>query len=858
MRAKPPAEEQEKRRASRRLQRVRLALRWSLLAVAAGVAGWLILGMLSREEQYRAGEEVEGITRELEADASSRRTKAAPAAGKTGIHFEDVTRESGLSGFVSFAGNRTSQLPEDMGGGAAWGDFDNDGDDDLFVTSAGGPLDAAEKDLAPSRLYRNEGKGRFVAHDGFPELRLRGMGAAWADFDNDGWLDIAVSGYGEIRLFRNSQGRFEHVSRFQSPHGFWTGVSWGDFNRDGWPDLYVCGYVQYRLTDQDRSKSSQQFGQTVPHTLNPSSYEPERNLLFKNDTRGGFREVGAELGVHNPAGRSLSALWHDFDDDGWQDLYVANDISESKLYLNRQGRFEDRGRTAWVGEYRGSMGLAASDFDRDGDDDLFISHWVAQQFALYESLLADQSLLREKGAPAKPELHFTDVAEMKGVGQPTLRSIGWGAEFADFDSDGWPDLAVASGSTFESPTAPKRLIGMPSFLFANRQGEQFEPVRDPSQPLQSPRVSRGLAVSDYDNDGDADIAIIDLDAGVRLLRNVSGQGKNLRLRLRGGENRRWSAADGAQVTAWSGNRPARRTVSSASYLSQSTREVLIGLGSADLAERVVVRWPDGTVQEVGALASGVVWRLEKGQIPSAAGGALSAREREIFFWDRHRAAMDKLKRDRDPVQAAQLFRSALAIHPGHEDARYYLASSLAAAGDVESAIRELETLQRINPASHRAMLRLAYLHAAGGKGRRDLEKAYGEALRAHRLNPEETGASLLLAEIDLLRGNESEALRHLRGVVQSNPRAVSAHFLLAYLHSRSGRSDATASNLAATVKARGPEWKPKGSAAEGDVQRRMHEETSLLGSYADLWDGKGDPAPAFGALRRRLRATGKQ
>lgn len=834
---------------SRRKQRIRLVVRWSLLAPAAGLGIWLLLGYLHREEEYQAGEQVDGITRELD------NVKAPATGGKQGFRFQDVTRTAGLDGFVTFAGNRTSQLPEDMGGGAAWGDFDNDGDDDLFLTSAGGSLAAETKALAPSRLYRNLGDGRFEVHAGFPELRIRGMGAAWADFDNDGWLDLAVSGYGEIGLFRNRQGQFEEVRSIQASRGFWTGLSWGDFNRDGWPDLYVCGYVKYTGKKQDREKSSQQFGQAVPHTLNPSSYEPERNLLYRNDGRGGFREVARELRVDNPGGRSLSALWHDFDDDGWQDLYVANDISESKLYLNRGGRFEDAGRTAWVGEYRGSMGLAAGDYDRDGDDDLFISHWIAQQFALYESLLSDQGLLREKGSSAKVDLHFTDVAEMKGIGQPTLRSIGWGAEFADFDSDGWPDLAVAAGSTFESLGPPPKLIGMSSFLFANQNGQQFQPVRDPSLPLQAPRVSRGLAVSDFDGDGDTDIAIVDLDGGVRLLRNDSSQGNILRLRLHGGGNKRWAGSDGAQVTAWIGKLPTRRTVSSASYLSQSSREIHIGMGGEMQADRVVVRWPDGSRQEVGALAGGIIWQLEKGNLPHAAGEAMSEKAREIKFWDWHTAAMDKLKRDRKPAEAAHLFRSALALNPRHEDARYYLASCLAATGDGTGAVRELELLLLANPTSHRALQRLAYLHAAGAKGPGELARAGQEALRAHALNPEETGALLLLAEIEMLRGNHAAAHRHLRSMVQTNRRAASAYFLLAYLDSRRGRKEAAAANLTATVQARGPEWKPKGSANEGDVQRRMHEDTSLLGSYAEAWDGKSDPSRAFNSLSRRLASA---
>lgn len=772
------------------------------------------------------------------------------------MRFSDVSRQAGLDSFSSFAGRRTSQLPEDMGGGVAWADFDNDGDDDLFAVSAGGPLDAPQTALAPSVLYRNLGDGRFQPYSGFEQLRVRGMGAAWADFDNDGWLDLAVTGYNAILLFRNRQGRFEPAASIGSQPGFWTGVSWGDFNRDGWPDLYVCGYVKYRFDPTHRNARSQQFGQAVPHTLNPSSYEPERNLLFMNDGRGGFSEVARRMGVDNPAGRSLSALWHDFDNDGWIDLYVANDISESKLYLNRNGKFTDAGSAAWVAEYRGSMGLAATDFDRDGDDDLFISHWVAQQFALYESLLTQQSLLDKR--PAPPELHFTDVAETKGIGQPTLRSIGWGAEFADFDSDGWPDLAVAAGSTFETEGTPRRLIGMPSFLFRNLNGERFEPVSGDRIPLGAARVSRGLAVSDFDSDGDLDLAIVDLDGGLRLLCNESRQGHSLRLVLRGRPDRPWSGGDGAQVTAWLGGTPLRRTVSSASYLSQSSRFLHIGLGAAKNADRVTIRWPDGLQEDLGPLSGNTLWQLRPGQPPLALQGGMGERERQIAFWDKHRAAMDKLKKDRDPRSAALLFREALALDPQHEDGRYYLASCLASMGETQGAIRELEALLAVNPSSHRALQRLAYLHAVTAKGRRDLDQAAAEAGRAQALNPEETGALLLLAEIELLRGNAARSRTHLERVVRSNHRAALAHFLLAYLDSQSGGAAARKAHLEATVRARGPEWKPKGSVHEGDVQQRMHEETSLLASYADRWDGQQDPRAAFAALQGRLLARARQ
>ncbi|HZP61788.1 MAG TPA: VCBS repeat-containing protein, partial [Terriglobales bacterium] len=543
--AAPP---ERPRTGSRRLRRVTWTASTLVVLVMIGA---LVTWRIRREnapEEYTPGEASKDITSELSRPAAQatsvplqtvKNTVSARVAdrlmdpgrnlppGAPELRFTDVTNVAGLASFRQFQGARTSQLPEDMGSGVAWGDFDNDGLDDLFVVSGGGALGLPASERAPSILYRNLGDGRFQKAQDFPDLRIIGMGAAWGDYNNDGWLDLVVSGYDTIILFRNDHGHLIRDKSFPSPKGFWAGASWGDYNRDGYLDLYVCGYVKYKPGERDASANSTQFGLEVPFTLNPASYEPERNLLFRNNGNGTFTEVAQELGVANPEGRSLSALWHDFDGDGWPDLYVANDISENKLYLNHHGTFVDAGRGAWVEEYRGSMGLAAADFDRDGDDDLFISHWIAQGFALYQSLLSEQ-----KGMANGSELHFTDVAANMGVGQPSLQEIGWGASFVDFDSDGWPDLVVANGSTFEQKeSSPRRLTPMPSFLFWNDQGSFFYDLAPWNHSLSQPHVSRGLAAADYNNDGAMDVAIVDQGEGVRLLRNDIPQGNWAEFRL---------------------------------------------------------------------------------------------------------------------------------------------------------------------------------------------------------------------------------------------------------------------------------------------------------------------------------------
>jgi Tfp pilus assembly protein PilF len=788
--------------------------------------------------------------------------RALPA-GAPEPRFTDVTKAAGLASFRQFQGERSSQLPEDMGSGAAWGDFDNDGLDDLFVVSGGGSLELPERQRAPSVLYRNLGNGRFEKVQDFPDLRIIGMGAAWGDYDNDGWLDLVVTGYDTIVLFHNDHGHLVRVKSFPSPKGFWTGVSWGDYNRDGYLDLYVCGYVKYKPGQRSASGNSTQFGLEVPFTLNPASYDPERNLLFRNNGDGTFTEVAAELGVANPEGRSLSALWHDFDGDGWLDLYVANDISENKLYLNRHGKFVDAGRGAWVEEYRGSMGLAAGDFDRDGDDDLFISHWIAQGFALYQSLLTEQ-----KGT-GTTDLHFTDVAATTGIGQHSLQSIGWGTSFVDIDSDGWPDLIVANGSTFEQKdSSPRRLVPMPSFLFWNAHGDFFHDLGPWNRSFAEPHVSRGLAVADFDNDGAMDVAVVDQGEGVRLLRNDIPQGNWAEFRL---HNRvpphgmPLGFGDGASVTAWVSGVPLRRTVGSSSYLSQDSHRVHIGLGSATRIDRLEVRWLRGPKEVWSNLPANHIWDITQGE-PQAKIFTSATNTTDVppspaeltptmlaAFWDKQHAAMDAMKRDHDYGKAITLFREALSINPSHEDSHYYLANCLAASGSISSALAELDKLARINPQNHRAFQRKGELLAVSATSRSQLESAREPLNVALRLNSEETGTLLLLAEVELALGNFTAAQQHLAHVCQANPRAANAWFLRGYIAWKRHEKQQTLTMLEATRTARGRDWKPAGSVAEGDVSKRMFHESGFLNVFEEHWNGAMEPDNIYVPLDSYVR-----
>ncbi|HSB15429.1 MAG TPA: ASPIC/UnbV domain-containing protein, partial [Bryobacteraceae bacterium] len=462
------------------------------------------------------------------------------------------------------------------------------------------------------------------------------------------------------------------------------------------------------------------------------------------------------------------------------------------------------------------------------------------------------------------------VAETYGIGNISLRYIGWGAEFVDFDSDGWLDLAVANGSTFETQGQPRKLVPMEPFLFWNNHGKFFFDLAPWNTSLSVAHVSRGLAVSDYDHDGAADIAVMDLDGGVRLLRNRIPQGNWIEFRLHsrtaGGILGR---GEGARLIAEAGGQTFRHSVTTASYLSQSSRTVHLGLGQAPRVDALEVRWPDGSAQHFASLAPNQIWDLTQGKTealpwnPGVGGELLSrtqspqhnvgSKQAEIQFWSKQRAAMDAMKREGDIPRAISLFREALALNPAHEDSRYYLANCLLVRGDLWGAVRELDELARLNPSSHRAFQRKGLLLASAARSDSELSKAQESLEKAHSLNPEETGTRLLLGELSLLRGDLAGARQRFELVCRSHARSVGALYLRAYLAWKRGDRQGSEDLLKAAAAARGKDWKPKGSVMEGDVLKRMHTDATLLSRFWDEWDGTANPTRAFGALDAFVR-----
>ena len=582
-------------------RRQRLIARTAAAGALVALLAVLAVVFKPEPEQYVPGERIEGLTKTLGRDI--------PGDYPATVQFVDAAAEAGVT-FRHFHGTRTQQLPEDMGSGAAWADYDGDGDFDLYAVNEVGPLTLAPQDFAASpahnALYENNGDGTFVEVSREMGVDHRGWGqaTAWGDYDNDGHPDLAVTNYGNALLYHNDGGRaFTDVSIHSGlggPVGFWSGISWADYDGDGDLDLYVCGYVQYEYNAEIAQLQTRQYDTLIPATLNPATFTPERNLLFRNDGGGRFTEVAPAAGADNRSGRSLSASWCDFDEDGFVDLYVANDLSDNVLLRNLgDGGFEDSSHASWVADYRGAMGLAVGDWNGDGDTDLFVTHWIAQENALYDNMIGDY---RVAGLEAgRTRLRFMDVADQYGLGQIALDYIGWGTAFLDYDNDGRQDLMIANGSTFSDPENPDLLVPMRPLLFWNRDDDDgfFEVGAVSGGVFQRPVVGRGLAVADYDSDGDRDVFVVVNGGEALLLRNEGGHaGSWLKVRLRGRAANRNGLGARLRIVA-GGNSYFRAVGVGSSYYSQhAVGEEHLGLGAATRIDTLAVTWPGGGVQEL--------------------------------------------------------------------------------------------------------------------------------------------------------------------------------------------------------------------------------------------------------------------
>ena len=519
------------------------------------------------------------------------------------LAFAEVQDKLGVR-FHHFDSPRASLLPEDVGSGAGWGDFDNDGDEDLYLVNFAGPflMDPSDVSHRPgNRLYRNDG-GQFtdvtaeagVGHVGWD------YGCLWFDYDNDGRLDLAVTHYSGVLLYRNRDGKsFEDKTAdagLADINRFVLGMTAADYDHDGDLDLYVCGYVTF---DREKARNRPLVAGRPAVWTNPTSYPAEPNILLRNDGNGTFTDATESAGVANPDGKSMQAVFCDFDNDGWPDLYVANDVGTADVLFHnrRDGTFQEVSLESGTHDRRASMGLAVGDLWHRGWLDLFATHWVAEDHALWKN--------RTDEFGDKVPITFDDLAPRAGITRTKLSAyVGWGTGLYDFDNDGHLDIMLVNGSTIEDELTievlsnPKLMPQPPQVLWNDGTGRFIDVSERAGKFFTKNQISHGLAFCDYDHDGRIDAAVVTLGELAAILHNETKQtGQWLQVRLRGTDSNQFGI--GARVRVQAGSLVhTRERIAGSSYLSSDTLLCHFGLGDATVADWVEVTWPSGVVNRV--------------------------------------------------------------------------------------------------------------------------------------------------------------------------------------------------------------------------------------------------------------------
>lgn len=528
----------------------------------------------------------------------------APQSSGLGFQLADVTARAGIRFLHNSGAYGGKLLPETLGSGCAFLDYDSDGWQDILLVN-GMDWPGHHKKRTTMQLYRNNRDGTFtdVTRRAGLGVEMYGMGVAVGDYNNDGFPDVLITCVGQNRLFRNTgKGSFVDVTResgLGGRAGFSTSALWFDYDRDGLLDLFVCNYVRW---SPDHDVFCSLDGEHKSYCT-PEAYRGETCWLFHNRGDGTFEDVTASSGIFDTTSKSLGVAMLDYDADGWPDLLVANDTQPNKLYRNlRNGKFRDVAVEAGIafsseGKARAGMGVAAADFDNSGNTGIAITNFNNEMIGLYRG--------DAKGV-------FHDVALQAGVGAASLNTLGFGCVFADVNLDGLADLVVANGHIDDTVRNIRGNVGyaQPPQLFLNRGADAFQNVAARvGGDFAQPKVARGLAYADFDGDGDLDLLLTTNNGPAFLYRNdVTSGNRSVRFRLIGTRSNR--DAIGAVIRVeYSGGIQSRMVQSGSSYLSQSEFPVTFGLGKADRLDRVIVEWPSGKTEDFADLAAKVSYEV---------------------------------------------------------------------------------------------------------------------------------------------------------------------------------------------------------------------------------------------------------
>jgi enediyne biosynthesis protein E4 len=531
-------------------------------------------------------------------------------ADRPGLPFRltEVTQPAGID-FVHNSGAFGGKyLPETLGPGCAFLDYDSDGWQDILLIN-GMDWPGHKQRRTTMRLYHNNRNGTFtdVTKRAGLDVEMYGLGVAVGDFNNDGFPDLFVSCVGQSRLFQNTgKGTFVDVTEHSgigNRQGFSTSALWFDYDRDGHLDLFVCNYVKWSPA-QDVFCSLDAKHKSY---CTPEAYRGATSWLFHNRGNGTFEDVTATSGIFDSSSKSLGVAMLDHDQDGWIDLFVANDTQPNKLYQNKHdGTFEDVALKAGVafsedGKARAGMGVDVGDYDNSGIPGLVVTNFDNEMLGFYRG---------SKGGS------YIDVAPRSNIGKLSQRSLGFGCFFFDADMDGLLDLLVVNGhidDTVRNVRADTN-YEQPPHLFLNRGSEGFIDVAaEAGAEFARPKVGRGAAFGDIDNDGDLDVLITTNQGPAHLYRNDQLAGnRSIRIRLVGTKSNRDGI--GATVRMYQGSQSSWRMVKSgSSYLSQSEIPLTFGMGTRDRAERVVIQWPSGRTEEYKNIRAGKRYACVEGK-----------------------------------------------------------------------------------------------------------------------------------------------------------------------------------------------------------------------------------------------------